>query len=221
MELSDIASLARYLPQISDDRPEKLKKLPSAMDEYQTQFGRYYRFFWEMAKQWKPERVLEIGTYLGSSIAHFAAGNPAGLCVTIDCNPDATRIARELGYPNIVALTGDSSSMADEARKCGGGPYAPPMSPFDVLFIDGNHDFNHCYSDYIHYRPLMRNGGIILFDDITVGPEMEVAFSYIADKKMELNNLHWTGFGACKVDANITPRPLAEIIEEATKKFSR
>lgn len=195
MELSDLAALADELLSVPDDRPDWLKGLPSARDEGMTQFGRYYRFFWEFVKRQKPTTVLEIGTYYGSSIAHFAAAGNKPSCVTIDINPDAAACVSKFPLQNITALTGNSSGLIQKA--------ASLHPQYDVLFIDAFHDFKNCYQEYLNYRPLVREGGIIFFDDISMDAEMKLAFELIGDHKIELPTLHWTGFGAAKVTPGV------------------
>lgn len=208
--LHEVRDLAAGILSVPDVRPQWLKNLPSAMDEGVTHFGRYYRFFYEFAKRWKPQRILEIGTFKGSSIAHFADGNPEGQCVTIDIDDAAIQAVRALKIGNVTALQGDSAEMVRHAQAHG---------PFDVLFIDALHDFNHCYGEYLHYRPLVNAGGIIFFDDIHVCSQMSVAWEYIPDPKVELPELHYTGFGACRMDPAVLPRTWNAVIAEATAKF--
>lgn len=200
--LDQIRALADGILGIPDDRPEWMVGLSSANDEQQTQFARYYRFFHEFVKSCKPENVLEIGTYHGTSAAHLAYADPYCKIVTMDIDASSIdrieRIASDRNLGNITTLTGDSFRILSEAEKFG---------PFDVLFIDAVHDFVHCYGEYLLYRPLVRDGGIIFFDDIHLGSEMDSAWGMIADPKVELPTLHYTGFGACKVDISITPRP--------------
>jgi len=45
--------------------------------------------------------------------------------------------------------------------------------PLDVLFIDGNHDYEFVKQDFINYSPMVREGGIIAFHDTVSehGPE--------------------------------------------------
>lgn len=199
LSLEEIRELSASILSIPDDRPEWMIGLSSANDEGQTQFARYYRFFHEFVKRWKPERVLEIGTYHGTSAAHLAFADAARKIVTMDIDPSSTamiqKISSERDLSNITALTGDSFKIVSEAERFG---------PFDVLFIDAVHDFIHCYGEYLLYRPLMNQGGIIFFDDIHLGDGMEEAWKRIVDKKVELPELHYTGFGACSVDFSLT-----------------
>lgn len=46
---------------------------------------------------------------------------------------------------------------------------APPIVDIDILHIDGNHSDKTSYFDVTKWAPLVRNGGYIVFDDITWG----------------------------------------------------
>lgn len=192
--LDEVSALARRLLSIPDARPGWLKNMPSAMDEKVTQFARYHRFFFEYVRAFSPERILEIGTYLGSSAAHLAYGH-AGHVVTVDIEMDAVRRANDLHLQNLTAVFGDSALLLDTIG---------PMGPFDAVFIDAAHDFARCYGDYIRYRPLVKPGGLMFFDDIHLCPEMDQAWFSIADRKIDLPSLHYTGFGACQIDPDLT-----------------
>lgn len=47
----------------------------------------------------------------------------------------------------------------------------PPDTMFDMLFIDGDHTYEGVKSDYMLYRHMVNPGGIIVFHDISFGPE--------------------------------------------------
>ena len=63
---------------------------------------------------------------------------------------------------DVHLIDGDSRSIAVrkavEAAACG--------QPIDVLFIDGDHTYEGVRSDYVNYRELVRDGGVIAFHDI-------------------------------------------------------
>lgn len=46
---------------------------------------------------------------------------------------------------------------------------ALPISNIDILHIDGNHSDKTSYFDVMKWVPLVRKGGIIIFDDVTWG----------------------------------------------------
>lgn len=192
IKLSDLQALADRMPLIHDDRPAWLSSLPYARDE---QHGCYYRFFHELAKVASPLRVLEIGTHLGGSSAHLAFANRGGHVTTIDIDPKSAALVEGFGLENLSAMTIDSS-RATEALS--------GRAPFDVLFIDAEHEFEPCRREYVQYRKLVRDGGIVFFDDIHMHDGMDRAWAAVADPKIDLPRiLHYTGFGACKVDASL------------------
>lgn len=46
---------------------------------------------------------------------------------------------------------------------------APPIPDIDILHIDGNHSEKAAYLDVNKWVPLVKKGGLIIFDDITWG----------------------------------------------------
>jgi predicted O-methyltransferase YrrM len=75
------------------------------------------------------------------------------------------------------------------------------LSPFDILFIDTDHTLEQATFEYATYAPLVRNGGIILFDDIHMN-DMTAFWNTITARKIELNHLHCTGFGAVLAESD-------------------
>jgi predicted O-methyltransferase YrrM len=185
IDIAAAAILAENLLVHDDHRPDALKKLRDA--EHPAYL--YYRFLHELVRAHGALDVIEIGTYVGTSAAHFAHGN-AGRVLTIDINPDAKRQADALGYSNLEAITSDSAKA--------GGVLIGQNRQCDVLYIDGNHTFNQAWGEYLLYRPLVREGGFILFDDAGLpmdGDEMNVLWDLVPEPKHRLDFLHATGFG--------------------------
>ncbi len=208
LSLNDLKSLVSELPRIFDDRPLWLKEMP-----YASQPGSdYYRWIWELGKRFAPERVLEIGIDKGASTLTFAASNPFGTVVSMDINDgaceNARTIARHHEIKNLGILNQDSLKLVEFER------------PFDLLFLDSWHSFDQVYQEYVLYRPFVKEGGIILFDDIRYSKEMGVAWDLIPDPKIDLSELHHSGYGACRVEHAITPVSWENIREEAKRRYS-
>ncbi len=182
-----------------DLRPDWLKALPGAMDEREP----YYKFLMLLARKAKPNRILEIGTRGGTSIAHMMYGHPcASQFTTMDIDPEcswrAQAIADSMGLGhNFNAITGDSSKSSD--RVCG---------VYNLLFIDGDHTYVSSYGDYVLYREKVADGGIIVFDDTRLSDEMKRAWDRIADTKIEIPELHYMGFGVAIKTTGVNPLPL-------------
>lgn len=208
--LGNCKAIAELLLQISDDRPEWLKNMASASDP--TAF--YYRFFHELVQEFHPLSVLEIGTYVGTSACHLAQANIGGLVTTIDVNPDAKlqleRAIEGRGFIGVEAITADSMTWVNGRRSY------PPL--FDILFIDGLHNFNQTYGEYVAFRHLVKDGGLIFFDDLELQMatwEMQVFWDLVPEEKLKLDMLHYTGFGVCKKDSNVHVPSWGDVISRA------
>ena len=210
--LSDIVELAKALPSMEDRRPGWLRALARVAGD-----PPYYRLLHEIGLRFRPRRVLEIGTYEGVSAAHLAA-DPGTLVVTVDVVPAATEKARAIGLQNVRAIAHDSVSLGAKISR---GEF-PIAVPFDLLFVDGESNFNQAYGEYMAFRPLMAPGGVVLFDDIRLPMEtreMDVFWDYVVDPKAELPGMHKTGFGACEVDPVRRLPPWEEVIGRASARW--
>lgn len=210
--LAGLEMIARAIAACPDNRPGWLREMPSASDST----ALYYRFLWAIAAAWKPDLSIEIGTYKAVSAAHLASGHPGGLVVTVDNDSLAVEtawmISRDHNLANLIPIHEDSARAVRLLRGL--------ARRADILFVDGLHNFDQCYGEYEMYRPLVADGGLILFDDIHVSREMEAAWRRVLDPKIELGLLHYTGFGAVVKDPSVHPPSRADVVAEATKEFS-
>lgn len=175
-----------------DNRPEWLRKMKGGMDPAE----KYYLFLYYLTLDQDLSRCLEIGTSEGTSTMHMAHSlnfsldgqkKPStGRITTVDvdqsCKLKVDEMATAHGLENVKAITADSSQLAIDDQ-------------FDLLFIDGNHTLESAYGDYLRFRPLVRDGGVIVFDDTRFNAGMTVAWNHIVDPKMELPQMHYMGFG--------------------------
>jgi predicted O-methyltransferase YrrM len=130
--------------------------------------------FLEKVRDLRPDRVIEIGTARGGTL--FLLSCVAG--------PTATLVSIDLpagpfggGYPawkgglyrrmmgagqSLRLLRGNSHSdtMLERAAAALGG------EPVDLLFIDADHSYTGAKSDFLRYRGLVREGGLVVFHDI-------------------------------------------------------
>lgn len=187
--LQAIEDLIAGLRTMPDDRPEWLVKATPDSTSVP-----YYRFLLEFTRRFRPDLIVEIGTGRAGSAAHLAAGNPEGKVVTLDVDPESKKLADAFRRDNLIALTEDSIQAARLVRL---------LPPIDLLFIDGQHSFEQAFREYATYRPMMRDGGIILFDDICLPQardQMQAFWESVVDPKLAANELHYTGFGISTVD---------------------
>lgn len=183
MSLDQMADLARQIPKMPDPRPGWLK---AACDEPMN-VASYYLFLYELARRVDPKIVIETGTRRGHSAAQFAAGAPAATVITIDILESSKADVARFPVTNVVALTGDSTKIFDQVKG---------MAPVcDILLLDSDHTYEVIRAEYLAYRELVRDGGIILIDDININPGLRKAWDEVSDPKIEATHLHYMGFG--------------------------
>lgn len=208
--IKDIADeVVRDYDELSLLRPQWLRDLPAALDTRE----KYYLFLWELLVRTstfydRPGNCVEIGTRQGTAALHMAhalsqpfvpgSNTTIGTVLTVDiepgCKPLVEGIAAKNGIKNLVAMTADSSKAVIHGT-------------IDLLFIDGNHTFVSAFGDYVRFRPRVKEGGLIVFDDTRLTPEMTEAWNRITDPKIELPNLHYMGFGVA-VKSSSAPQPI-------------
>jgi predicted O-methyltransferase YrrM len=111
------------------------------------------------------ELICEIGFNAGHSLLLMLENNPMAEYVVFDlCNhkytiPCLKYVAEQ--YPNtkIEFIAGDSIvSMPNYIKQ-------NPNLKFDFIHVDGGHDLENVINDYNNSLLLIKDGGLILFDD--------------------------------------------------------
>jgi predicted O-methyltransferase YrrM/glycosyltransferase involved in cell wall biosynthesis len=181
--LEEASALAARIRSNPDTRPPWLTR---EVDEPEPKTF-YYRFLHQWVKAKKPAVIVETGTYHGHSAIHMAEANHDGQVITIDIDKAASDEADAFQRKNLRALTGDSMALF---------PVVKGMAPeVDLLFLDSQHRLPHSFEEYKLYETLVRKGSLIIVDDIHINPEMEKFWAMIEYPKLELNHLHYMGFG--------------------------
>lgn len=129
------------------------------------------RFLKMMAQITGAKRILEIGMFTGYSALSMAEGMPDdGELITCDLDPNCISIARSFYARSphgkkIVVMEGPALESLKKIK-----------GPFDMAFIDAD---KPNYTNYYEaVLPLMRQGGLILIDNVlysgkVVAPECE------------------------------------------------
>lgn len=142
----DVPSLVRRAVDRSRDDPEVLACLPEV--------GRLLRL---LAAQ-SGGRIAELGTGWAVGAAWLAAGlPPGGTLVTVEIDPARAAAARDLfaGQQAVTVIEGDWRLAAERA-------------PYDLVFSDGGSPKRNP-GDPELLAPLLRHGGLAVFDDYTPG----------------------------------------------------
>lgn len=125
----------------------------------------------------KPRRILEIGTYDGATTLLLARAAPDAEIFTLDLPPESAGSAtvtwetdnaaagvgsRFRGDPDAVRITqllGDSRTF----------DFSPWHGTIDLVLVDGGHAYEPAKADTGSAQKLLASGGMIIWDDYTVG----------------------------------------------------
>lgn len=150
-----------------------------------------------MVKDLNPDAILEIGSDAGGTL--YAWGQLAEKVYSIDL-PQGPFHTTEgpLNAYGAECRAGDSHDHASMQ-------WAFARSPFDMVFIDGDHTYEGCWQDFRDYAPFVRPGGLVVLHDICYHGEtsacgvdrvwQEASKGY--ERKVELiqTPTHWGGIG--------------------------
>jgi len=123
-------------------------------------------FLFRLVRELRPQRVLELGTNLGVSAAYIQSamilnGN-AGRFVTIEGDPTLVSIARET--LDLVGQ-GDRDVVLGRFQDVLSG-VLERSSPFDLVFIDGHHEYQPTLKYFDQIKPFLSESGVTVFDDV-------------------------------------------------------
>lgn len=163
----------------------------------------YYRLFWLIARELKPEFVVELGSWQATASSHFAVGNPDSRVLTVDIHRE-DKAAQQRCYEaaarlsNLTYINGWSWDVVDQVRAVG--------QPISILFIDAWHDGTKVRLEWELYSPLLADVALVICDDITAAYNFEGMIDFWNDllgEKVLDNRIHpGVPMGFVKYDAN-------------------
>jgi len=149
----------------------------------------YYKYLYDILKAYRGEETLtvELGTWHGRSTAFLADGNPSGKVLTVDVYPLDSFVDIRARYKNIVSYVGrsDEAQVLDTVEE----------ESVDVCFFDTVHEYDVVSKEVSLWYPKIKNGGVMLFDDIFLNEGMIKFWNELPFNKNYSTELHWTGFG--------------------------
>lgn len=156
----------------------------------------YYRLFYHLAKFLQPNCIVELGGWQGTAAAHFAAGCPDAIIVTIDHHTDLgdefnkeKMLEADYEYCNLHYIKGWTNDILTQREKgkhaLGDAPSAiqklsillleNEVDDIDILFIDSWHKYDEAMMDWQAYQPHLASPSLVICDDVfTLGDELFV-----------------------------------------------
>lgn len=147
-------------------------------------FGeRSFHYLWKLLLEELPgsPNILEIGCFRGQTLSLFKLLRPDASVFGItpldasggmwesDYGEDIKRIhdVFEVELPVLMIGKSQDDSMVYEAMK---------QSPFDVVYIDGSHEYSDVVLDLKNYAPMVKIEGYLIVDDAASKHEMPFGF---------------------------------------------
>jgi predicted O-methyltransferase YrrM len=116
-------------------------------------------------KERKPKRVLEIGTYHGGTLYHWLQKATRGTIV-VSLDSYAVGVDNRHLYGDWVKPGTELHVLEGDSRKMTTLREVKQWAPYDWIFIDGGHFYEEVEADWRNYRPMCREGGVVIFHDI-------------------------------------------------------
>jgi predicted O-methyltransferase YrrM len=136
---------------------------------------RFGQLLYRLAKHYRPENIIELGTSLGITTAYFSRAVPGARIVSIEGSEAIASKAKEhfkkLGCENIEVMEGNFDEILPSI--------IPGLAPVDLAFIDGNHRHEPTINYFLQLANASHNDTILVFDDIHWSEEMERAWKEI------------------------------------------
>ncbi len=135
----------------------------------------YGQFLFRLARHFKPETILELGTSLGISTSYLAKGNPESKVVTVEGCPETADFARRnfehLGLKNIRQIIGNFDEVLPGLLS--------ETGKTKMFFIDGNHRKAPTLKYFSQILEYVADDSVLILHDIHWSKDMEQAWEEI------------------------------------------
>jgi len=138
---------------------------------------KFGRLLFRLARHFKPETIIELGTSLGVSTLYLAKASPAAKVITLEgCTTKSEQAAtnfESLHASNIDLHIGRFDIVLPDLVK--------NLPKLDFAFIDGHHTYDATIDNFETLLQITHNDTVFVFDDIHWSRGMEKAWQQITD----------------------------------------
>ena len=142
-------------------------------------------------KMFKPEIILELGTYHGISAAYMLSAikdNNKGFLYTIDNMEEHVKVANL----NLIQVDNRFSVIHNSIQS------VKWNKPIDFLFVDGTHTYDSCSHDLNKFFPYIKNGGCIFIHDMYIADVKKATDNFITENKNQITKSSFFNQGTFK-----------------------
>jgi predicted O-methyltransferase YrrM len=143
----------------------------------------YGRILFNLVSYKQPSNILELGTGLGISTLFMGLGNAESTIYTMEGCEEKTEYAQKLifenGLENVHFVNGTFKNELPNVLD--------KMGQVDLVFIDGDHQYNSTLKYFEQVYPFIGNDTVVILDDLRWSKGMEKAWEEIkASKKVSV-----------------------------------
>ncbi len=138
---------------------------------------KYASLLARIAKYYKSQTIIELGTSLGITTSYIATANPTSTIYSLEGSKNIAFVSQnnfdKLGLKNINLIVGNFDVMLPELLE--------KIKKVDLAFVDGNHRKEPTLNYFDWMVEKINNQSIFIFDDIHWSEEMEAAWKEIQE----------------------------------------
>jgi predicted O-methyltransferase YrrM len=153
---------------------------------------KYGKLLFKIIDHYKYINLLELGTSLGLGSSYMAKSNSDATLTTIEGSKNIAAIAsqnfKSIQIENIEQKIGNFDANLEAICK-------QSTSPFDLIFVDGNHRKEPTINYYHILKKYISKSGMIIFDDIHWSEGMLEAWKEIKNDKQITMSIDLFYFG--------------------------
>lgn len=143
-----------------------------------------------LARYFKPDQILELGTSVGISTAYLGKGWPKAKLVTMEGSMGIASVADDNLKRRGVEVeleVGEFSAIIDHVLE--------NIEKLDLVFFDGNHRMEATLNYFEKCVAKSHEESVFIFDDIHWSPGMELAWRKIQkDQRVSISvDIYWAG----------------------------
>lgn len=136
---------------------------------------RLAQLIYRLAKNSRPDQLVELGTCLGITTAYLSKALPEARIITIEGCPETAKVARrnfaELALENVELRVGNFDALLPVV--------IAETAKLDFVYIDGNHRKEATLNYFSRCLPKVHEGSLLIFDDIYWSRGMKEAWEEI------------------------------------------